>query len=243
MDTVMTKSSAPPEPVTTPPALPLHHSPWVIPLTEYWKNGETFVLLIPDSSGGIVFDTQRSSSLIRKDTVQGKILETLESDLQLCDENKLRFKVALGAEQKEGIVDCSAVQAIGALDLGKYTIADGRQFQLGAMKVKSSGDTDNGCPFVHTLFLYDAKNILLIEAGNSDLHGAHQRHLSIVNQVPGISVGGQTQGNQFVISWSEPNVTNELRLEWAGDHARFVAYDVNNLESDVADLPDDPGRD
>jgi hypothetical protein len=139
------------------PTVLQHHSPWVIPLTEYWKNGETFVLLIPDSAGGITFETKKSSSLVRNDTVQGKILKTIESELQLCDENKLFLSVALGADQAVGVVDCSTVQTLGALDLGSYTIPDGRQFRLGAMKVKSSGDPDNGCPFVHTLFLYDAK--------------------------------------------------------------------------------------
>jgi len=214
------------------------HSAWMIPLTKYWMSRETFVLLIPDSSGGIRLDRENSDSQVRKDTAQGKVRKRIESDFQYCDENKISLLVEL-SDGMEGIVDGSQAHTIGDLDQGTYVVPDGRQFKLGAMTAKHVGDSDNGCSVVHTLFLYDEEYLYLIEAGNSEHRWPRQRHLSIVNQIPGISVSGRTDGNQFVISWSEPNVTNELRIEWKGDHARFVSYNVNNLDSDVADLPGD----
>ncbi len=236
-DTVLAGSSAQNDSMTVP-VTRQHHSAWMIPLTEYWKSPETFVLLIPDSSGGIKVEAKNSGNPVSEDTVQGKILKRIESDFQYCDENKISFLVELRNGVK-GVVDCSQVLVIGDLDKGIYVIPDGRQFRFGAMNARRVDDADNGCSVVHTLFLYDTENLYLIEAGNSEHRLPRQRHLSVVNQVPGISVSGRTDGNQFVINWSEPNVTNELRIEWKGDHATFVSYYVNNLDSDVADIPGD----
>ncbi|GHN02486.1 hypothetical protein WSM22_39750 [Cytophagales bacterium WSM2-2] len=211
---------------------------WNIPLTLAFKDREHFVLLLPDSAGQInlLDKPQAGNAIAVKDTVAGKILKSAPAP-ELCGERQFHQIEITG--KKTGWVFSNQVHTIGNLDLGTYTFK-GRSLKLGRMACKGVGEADD-CSQMHTLFLYDDKYLYLIDAAGADfnLQWPRQKHLSIVNQVPGIEVAGKTQGDLFVITWGEPNVTQELAIRWERDHLKFVSFLTKNQESDVADLPEE----
>lgn len=221
-------------------------SPWIIPLTAYWKDPGSFILVIPKIDGTPLYRNLKFEQTTNgiSDTLQGKILSTRSVLRNSCEPNDY-YEVELGATR--GWISSMNAYTIGNLDLGTFEV-DGKIFRLGEMKSLSLRGEDEDCHEVRPIFLYDDSFIYLIDREGADpdesrLSWYHERHISLVDFPPGISIKGQTSNTMFYLTWGVPNGEASLTLEYDGDHILYDNFEIRAEEGDFEDGAETEGED
>jgi hypothetical protein len=217
------------------------HTVWEIPLAvNHWKNKDSYILAIPDSGSTVdmMSEPMNAKRIIaeRTDTLQGNVTDREEITEACAPYDFYRADL----EDQNGWVSGEQVMLVGALNLGTYSV-NGRMLTLGAMKPKAVFE-DSECYIMHTLFFYDDTRLYLIE-GNPAEFGfgwPKQKHLSLVTSNPISDFDGSTEGNEFVLTWSQPYMKLEGRIVWEADHLKFKSYaetivDMGHHDMEVQD--------